>query len=121
MESGRTRSWLCENPKRRPTSKTKITPKNKREEKAPTQIQIPSLGPKPDISCMKQIKQREGKESWMNAKLRKGFIDDDGLPQDGWSLGFLEGCHHLYLWNACKIERGGLLVPLVDCAILTHG
>jgi len=45
-------------------SKTKITPKNKRDEKAPSQIQIPSLGPKPDISCMKQIGQRERRESW---------------------------------------------------------
>ncbi len=64
-------------------SKTKIIPKNKREEKASAQIQIPSLGPKLDISCMKQIGQREGRESWKNAKLRRGFIDDDGLAQDG--------------------------------------
>ncbi len=86
MENGRARSWLCENAKRRPMSKTKITPKrNKREEKTP--IQIPSLCPKPDISCMKQIKQIEGKESWKNAKLIRGFINDDGT-QDGWSLGF---------------------------------
>jgi len=63
LESGRARSWLCENPKRRPMSKTKIIPKNKREEKASAQIQIPSLGPKLDISCMKQIGQREGRES----------------------------------------------------------
>jgi len=33
-----------------------------REEKAPPKVQIPSLGPKPFTSCVRQINQREGKE-----------------------------------------------------------
>lgn len=43
-------------------NKKKKTPKNKREEKIPTQIQIPSLAPKPLTNHMKQIRQREGRE-----------------------------------------------------------
>ncbi len=68
--------------------KPKYHPKKKKEEKAPTQIPSPSLGPKLGISYMKQIRQREGKESWKNAKLRRGFINDDGFVENGWNLGF---------------------------------
>jgi hypothetical protein len=49
--------------KRGPMSKAKTTPKSEREEKAFTQIQNPSLGPKPFPNHMKLMKQREGRES----------------------------------------------------------
>jgi hypothetical protein len=63
--------------------KVETTPKNKREEKVPTQIQNPSLGPKPFPSRMKQIRQREGKESCKNAMFRRDFINNDGPFQNG--------------------------------------
>jgi hypothetical protein len=61
------------NMKRGPMSKTKIMPKCEREEKAFTQIQNLSLGPKPFPNCMKLIKQREGRESLKGAKPRRGL------------------------------------------------
>jgi hypothetical protein len=63
-------------------SKAKTMPKNEREEKTSTQIQIPSLVLKPLTYCVKQIKQREWKESWENTKLKIGLVSEDGLPQD---------------------------------------
>jgi len=51
------------NTKRGSTSKAKITPKHKREGKTPTQIQNSSLGPKPFINCVKQIRQGEKGEN----------------------------------------------------------
>ncbi len=51
------------NMKRGPMSKAKTMFKREREEKAFTQIQNPSLGPKPFSNHMKLIKQREGRES----------------------------------------------------------
>jgi hypothetical protein len=51
------RKWR--NPKRGPMSKSETSPKCEREEKALTQI--PSLGPKPLASHVKQIRRREGR------------------------------------------------------------
>jgi hypothetical protein len=51
------------NMKREPMSKANTTPKSEREEKAFTQIQNPSLSPKPFPNHVKLIKQREGRES----------------------------------------------------------
>jgi len=51
------------NMKRGPMSKAKTMPKSEREEKAFTQTQNPSLGPKPFPNHMKLMKQREGRES----------------------------------------------------------
>jgi hypothetical protein len=49
------------NTKRGPMPKAKTTAKNKRKEKVPTQIPIPSIDRKPLTNRMKQITQREGK------------------------------------------------------------
>ncbi len=56
-------------------SKERITNKSEREEKPFIQIQTLSLGPKPLTICMKQIVQREWKESWKNTKPRRGLLN----------------------------------------------
>ncbi len=48
------------NTKRGPTSKLETIPKSKWEEKVFVKIQIPSLGPKPLISCVKKVNQTRG-------------------------------------------------------------
>lgn len=64
--------------------KAKTMPKSEREEKAFTQIQNPSLGPKPFPNHMKLMKQREGRESKKRAKPRKGLVNNNNNPpQDG--------------------------------------
>jgi hypothetical protein len=81
-------------------SKLRQHQKNKREEKVPTQIQNSSLGPKPFPIHMKQIRQREGKESWKSAKLRRDFVGNDGPFQNRWRLGILQ-CNYLHLPIKC--------------------
>ncbi len=46
---------------------------SEREEKTFIQIQTLSLGTKPLTICMKQIVQREWKESWKSTKPRRGL------------------------------------------------
>jgi hypothetical protein len=52
----------------RPMSKAETMPKKERKEKTLAQIQTPSLTPKPLISSMKQIRQREGRERGSSLK-----------------------------------------------------
>ncbi len=61
LEKHTTRRERERNTKRGPTSKVEITPKKLKREKTPTQIQVPSLGPKPYIRCVSKSDKERGK------------------------------------------------------------
>jgi hypothetical protein len=77
LEKHTTRRERERNTKRGPTSKVEITHKKLKREKTPTQIQVPSLGPKPYIRCVSKSDKERGKNPKKSAKLRRGLASDD--------------------------------------------